>query len=209
MLSQAVGKPVRLQFMRWDEHGYDNYGPAHVGEARVAADASGRITAYEYHGWQHSWVTTETSEQLAFGAAAAERPGVGAQGINPLTLGSMYGVENLRLVNHKLNGLEYLKGAWLRSPLDLAMSFASEQAVDQLAFLLKVDPWEFRQKNIKDPRWLGVLNAAIARRGWLSFSCNSASSSSRSLLPRVSESASSTAAGEVASAPMPFRRSSS
>ena len=166
ILSQAVGKPVRLQFMRWDEHGWDNYGPAHVGEVQAAADASGRIVAYEYHGWQHSWCTTETSDQLAFGTAAAERPGIGAQGINPLTLGSMYDVPNLRLINHKVNGLQYLKGAWLRSPLDLSLTFASEQAIDQLAYLLKLDPLEFRQRNIKDERWLGVLNAAAQAAKW-------------------------------------------
>ncbi len=55
----------------------------------------GKIVAYEYHGWQHSWSNTETSDQLAFGTPAAERPGIGAQGINPLTLGSMYDIPNL------------------------------------------------------------------------------------------------------------------
>jgi CO/xanthine dehydrogenase Mo-binding subunit len=166
ILSQAAGRPVRVQFMRWDEHGWDNYGPAHVGEVQAAADAEGRIVAYEYHGWQHSWCTTETSDQLAFGTPAAERPGIGAQGINPLTMGSMYEIPNYRLVNHKLPGLQYLKGAWLRSPLDLSLTFASEQAIDQLAFLLKVDPLEFRRRNIKDERWLGVLNAAAQAANW-------------------------------------------
>jgi len=166
LLSQAAGRPIRLQFMRWDEHGWDNYGPAHVGEVRAGADANGRIVAYEYHGWQHSWCTVETTDQLAFGTPAAERPGIGAQGINPLTMGSMYGIANLRLVNHKLPGLEYLKGAWLRSPLDLSLTFASEQAVDQLAYLLKMDPYEFRQRNIQDSRWLGVLNAAAQAARW-------------------------------------------
>jgi CO/xanthine dehydrogenase Mo-binding subunit len=166
ILSQETGKPVRVQFMRHDEHGWDNYGPAHVGEVQAAVDASGRIVAYEYHGWQHSWCTTETSDQLAFGTAAAERPGVGAQGINPLTLASMYDIPNLKLVNHKLPGLEYLKGAWLRSPLDLSLTFASEQAIDQLAYLLNVDPLEFRRKNIRDERWLGVLNAAAQAAKW-------------------------------------------
>jgi nicotinate dehydrogenase subunit B len=60
----------------------------------------------------------------------------------------------------------YLKGAWLRSPLDLSFSFASEQAIDQLAYLLKMDPWEFRQRNIKDERWLGVLNAVARAANW-------------------------------------------
>ncbi len=27
IMSKLVGAPVRVQYMRWDEHGYDNYGP--------------------------------------------------------------------------------------------------------------------------------------------------------------------------------------
>jgi len=60
----------------------------------------------------------------------------------------------------------YLKGGWLRSPLDLSVSFASEQAIDQLAYLLNMDPWEFRQRNITDPRWRGVLDAAAQAAKW-------------------------------------------
>jgi CO/xanthine dehydrogenase Mo-binding subunit len=165
IMSQVAGKPVRLQFMRWDEHGWDNYGPAHVGEVRAAADAEGRIVAYEYHGWQHNWITVETTQQLA-GTPAAEREGSAAQQVSPLNLGSMYDVANLKLVNHRVPGLGYLKGAWLRSPLDLSFSFASEQAIDQLAYLLKMDPYAFRQRNIKDERWLGVLNAVAQASNW-------------------------------------------
>jgi nicotinate dehydrogenase subunit B len=166
VLSQAAGKPVRLQFMRWDEHGWDNYGPAHIGEARVAADANGRIVAYEYHGWQHNWSTVETSEQLALGTQAAERPGGAAQQVSPLNLGSMYDPANLRLVNHRIPGAGYLKGGWLRSPLDLSFSFASEQAIDQLAYASNADPYTFRKQNIKDERWLGVLNAVAQAARW-------------------------------------------
>ena len=165
ILSQLAGKPVRVQFMRADEHGWDNYGPAHLGEARVAADAQGRITAYEYHGWQHNWSNVEASAQLA-GTTPAEREGTAAQQVSPLNLGSMYDAANLRLVNHRVPGAGYLRGAWLRSPLDLSFSFTSEQAIDQLAFLLNLDPLEFRRRNIKDPRWLGVLNAAAEASRW-------------------------------------------
>ncbi|HEX5432353.1 MAG TPA: molybdopterin cofactor-binding domain-containing protein [Bryobacteraceae bacterium] len=168
LLSQLAGKPVRLQFMRWDEHGWDNYGPAHVGEVRAGADAQGNLTTYEYHGWQHNWSGTETSAQLA-GKPPAEWPGgpvQGVQGVNRLTCGGMYKIPNLRLVNHKLPNLGYLKGAWLRSPLDLSFAFASEQAIDQLAYLLKMDPYEFRKRNIADERWLGVLDAAAKAAKW-------------------------------------------
>jgi nicotinate dehydrogenase subunit B len=165
LLSQLAAKPVRLQFMRWDELGWDNFGPAHLGQVRAAADASGKLIAYEYEGWQHGWSNTETTSQLT-GVPTAEWPGGAVQGVSALNCGGMYDVANLRLVNHKLPVAEYLKGGWLRSPLDLSYSFASEQAIDQLAYLLEMDPHEFRQRNIKDARWLGVLDAAAQAAKW-------------------------------------------
>ena len=167
-MSQDAGRPVRVQFMRWDEHGWDNFGPAHVGEARAAADDGGKIVAYEYHGWQHGWSGTEASAQLT-GAPVGEfinAPAMGVQGVNRLTCGGQYTIANLKLVNHKLPVTEYLKAGWLRSPLDLSFAFASEQAIDQLAFMLEIDPYEFRRRNIADERWLGVLDAAAKAANW-------------------------------------------
>jgi CO/xanthine dehydrogenase Mo-binding subunit len=166
LLSLLAGAPVRLQFMRWDEHGWDTYGPPHVGEARVATDSSGRIVAYEYHGWQHNWSQVETSTQLAGVAAAAEWPPVGVQGVNPLVCGGMYDIANLKLVNHRVPALDWLRAGWLRSPLDLAFAFVSEQAIDQCAVALGTDPLEFRRNNIRDARWRGVLDAAAEAAGW-------------------------------------------
>ena len=165
VMSQLAGKPVRLQFMRWDELGWDNYGPAHVGEVRAAADANGKIIAYEYEGWHHNWANVETTSQLT-GVPPAEWVTAAAQQVNPLTCGGMYSIPNIRLVNHKINGLEFLKAAWLRSPLDLSFSFASEQAIDQLAYLAGIDPHEFRQRNIADARWQGVLDAVAQAAKW-------------------------------------------
>ncbi|HEX5229694.1 MAG TPA: molybdopterin cofactor-binding domain-containing protein [Bryobacteraceae bacterium] len=166
LLSQLAEKPVRLQFMRWDEHGWDNYGPSHVGEVRAAADNDGKLVGYEYHGWQHHWSNVETSEQLALGTPAAEWQPNPAMQVNPRCCGGMYDIPNVRLINHHVPGLGYLKGAWLRSPLDLSFAFTSEQAIDQLAFLLKLDPYEFRRRNIKDEHWLGVLDAAAKAANW-------------------------------------------
>ena len=166
LLSQLAGAPVRVQFMRWDEHGWDTYGPAHVGKARVSADASGKLVSYEYEGWQHHWSLIETTAQSATGTPAAEWPPFPAQQINPLTLGGMYDIPNRKLLNHHVDGLDYLKGAWLRSPLDLSFSFVSEQAIDDLAFQLGMDPWRFRQQNISNVHWRDVLDAAAEAAGW-------------------------------------------
>jgi nicotinate dehydrogenase subunit B len=166
ILSQLAGAPVRVQLMRWDEHGWDPYGPAHVGEVRAAADETGKIVAYEYNGWQHNWSLIEPSQQLAQGTDAAYWPFPVSQQVSPTNCGAMYAIDNLRLVNHRLTRPSYLRAGWLRSPLGLSLSFTSEQAIDELAYRLGQDPYEFRKQNILDDRWLGVLEAAAEAAGW-------------------------------------------
>ena len=168
ILSQAVGKPVRVQFSRGDEHGWDNFGPAHLAEVRAAADANGRLVGFEYHGWQHGWnFVVEPSEELALDAKIPDPVTAPAAGVNNNTAGGVYNIPNRRVINHTVNGLEgYLKGSFLRSPLDLSISFASEQVIDELAYLAKLDPVEFRRKNVSDPRWHGVLDAVLTASKW-------------------------------------------
>jgi CO/xanthine dehydrogenase Mo-binding subunit len=166
ILSQLAGAPVRLQFMRWDEHGWDTFGPPQIGIARVAADAEGKLTGYEYECWQHNWSFIEATAQLATNAPAVEWPRGAPQGVNPAVNGGMYTIPSLKLVDHQVSSLELLRGAWLRSPLDLALTFVSEQAVDQLAHDLDLDAYEFRLRNIADERWQGVLDAVAEASAW-------------------------------------------
>jgi len=167
VMSQAVGKPVRVQFMRSDELGWDDYGPAHLADVRAGIDANGNLVAYEYHGWQHGWVVNETTHELALRTPPKERTaGAGSIPVNRMSTGSMYTVSNRRVVSHAVPMVGYLKGAPLRSPLDLSFAFASEQTIDELATAAKMDPLEFRRRNIGDARWLGVLNAAADAAKW-------------------------------------------
>src|SRR5262249_46081376 len=166
ILSQAVKRPVRVQFMRADEHGWDNYGPAHFAEVRAGIDAEGRIIAYEYHGWQHGWIGNESSHELALKTPPQERTTGTSIIVNRISTGSMYAVANRRVVSHAVPMTGYLKGAPLRSPLDLSFSFASEQTIDELAHAAGIDPLAFRRRNIADGRWLGVLDAAAEAARW-------------------------------------------
>ena len=166
IMAQLAGRPVRVQFMRWDEHGWDTYGPAHLGKVTVSAKADGRIDGYVYEGWQHNWSLVEASDQLARGGAAAEWAVFPSDQVGLATCGGQYDIANLKLVNHRVPGAGYLRGAWLRSPLDLSCAFASEQAIDELAYRLGRDPVEFRRQNIGDPRWLGVLEAVAKAADW-------------------------------------------
>ena len=65
-MSQAVGKPVRVQFMRWDEHGWDQFGPAQATDVRAGIDAAGNLVAYDYTAYNHGWTqVVESAAELA------------------------------------------------------------------------------------------------------------------------------------------------
>src|SRR5262249_37813141 len=120
-----------------------------------------------YHGWQHGWMVNETTHELALLTPPKEQTsGPPSIPVNRMSTGSMYAVANRRVVSHAVPMVGYLKGAPLRSPLDLSFAFPSEQTIDELAFALKMDALEFRRKNIGDARWLGVLNAAAQAARW-------------------------------------------
>lgn len=168
IMATAIGKPVRVQYMRWDELGWDNYGPAHLAEVRAGVDEQGKIVAYEYDGWQHGWTMTSTVSDSARTKAGIERAsGSGSITVNPISTGSMYKIQNRRVTSHAVPMVNYLRGAALRSPLDLSFAFASEQTIDELAQAVKLDPLEFRRRNIGDERWLGVLEAAAKAANWM------------------------------------------
>ena len=124
VMSQAVGRPVRVQFMRSDEHGWDDYGPAHLADVRAGIDANGKIVAYQYDGWQHGWLINETTHELALNTPPKERTsGPMSIPVNRMSTGSMYQIADRRVVSHMVPMVGLLKGAPLRSPLDLSFAF--------------------------------------------------------------------------------------
>ena len=174
VLSQEVGTPVRLQLSREDEHGWDNYGPALLSDVRAAANAEGKLTALEYRAWVHATAWFETASQLALGTPpptggfGVERAGPGGAGLFSVHLSQtdMYEVANRRIVNHRVTGPGYLRTGALRAPMDPSTYFALEGAMDELAHAAKLDPYEFRRRNISHARWLGVLEATTQAAKW-------------------------------------------
>lgn len=176
IMSQELGRPVRLQLSRQDEFGWDYFGPAHLAEIRGAVDANGKIVAFEYQAWGYDTNGVPSAPQLlamppqgggrgAAGGAAAVRAG-GLYQIR-ISQNDMYDVPNRRLIEHRLDGRGYLKLGPLRAPLDPPYFFAQEGMIDELAYLARLDPYEFRTRNISDHRWLGVLEAAAKAARWM------------------------------------------
>ncbi len=166
IISQEVGRPVRVQFMRWDEFGWGNYGFAHLADVRAAADADGKIVAFEYQGWSHGATSVWTPDMLAEGTAAVVNETRGTTAQLRLSQNDMYDIPNRRMVDHRVSGLGYLRAGPVRAPGDPPYFFAQEQPMDQLAHLAGLDPYEFWRRNISEPRWLGVLQAATEAAKW-------------------------------------------
>jgi CO/xanthine dehydrogenase Mo-binding subunit len=169
VLSSLAGAPVRLQFMRWDEHGWDNYGPAQLTDVRAAVTADGTLTAFEWTQFGQVHYSTQSTEQQVSGQAQFGNQGRLESTIN----GTQYSIANRKVIG-KTVPLEdnSFKVSFLRAPDALQSAFASEQMVDELAYLVKMDPVAFRRKNIAtiatDPqqRWLNVLNGVAAASNW-------------------------------------------
>jgi CO/xanthine dehydrogenase Mo-binding subunit len=174
VLSQEAGRPVRLQLSREDELGWDNYGPAQLSDLRAAVDANGKLVALDYQAWAHATAWFETASQLALGSPpptggfGAGAPGPGGAGLFSVHLSQtdMYDVPNRRIVNHRVAGAGYLRTGALRAPMDPSTFFALEGVMDELAYATKLDPYEFRKRNISHARWLGVLKAATDAAKW-------------------------------------------
>src|SRR5439155_74009 len=64
LLSQAVGRPVRVQWMRHDEHGWEPMSPAMTMDVRAGLDAEGHITAFEFQQWSQSHSRGESGNFL-------------------------------------------------------------------------------------------------------------------------------------------------
>src|SRR5262245_30203384 len=133
IMSQELGRPVRLQMSRQDEFGYDNYGPAHLADIRAAVDTNGKIVAFEYQQWSHAGPFDSTIEHLALGteSTVVDTPtGVGLYQVR-LSQNDMYDIPNRRIIDHRLGATGYLRIGPLRAPLDPPYFFAQEGVMDE------------------------------------------------------------------------------
>ncbi|MBV6305709.1 molybdopterin-dependent oxidoreductase [Candidimonas humi] len=162
LMSQAVGRPVRVQWMRWDEHGWEPKGPPIVQDLEGAVDDKGNVVA-----WRHRmWIPT-TGDTHLIAAELAKTAEIGATGRGRPAIRYSYTFGNADVSCHG-EGKVALLTAWLRSPAQFETTYAMEAFIDELAAAAGRDPLELRLAYLKDPRALGVLRAAAHAYGWRS-----------------------------------------
>jgi len=175
VISKNVGAPVRLQWMRWDEHGWDAYGPALMFDVTAGVDASGKITGLDWTTYGQGGTTLmPTSEQVGFATWPATPP---SGGPTPADTPYTAAATNKRVLAKTVPLYQGgLKSAALRAPNAPQQTFASEQLIDELAVAANMDPIAFRRLNT-DPnqtgavgpvgqRWLAALDAVSKMSNW-------------------------------------------
>jgi nicotinate dehydrogenase subunit B len=176
LLARAVpGRPVRLQWMRDDEFGWEPYGPAMVMHAKAALGSDGKIADWSYEVWSNSHSTRPQSTSGANVLAAwylAEPQAMGPPTSPPQPAGGgdrnsipLYDFPSQRVVHHFVQDMPVRVSA-LRTLGAYANVFALESFMDELAVAAGADPIAFRLAHLKDPRARAVIEAVARISGW-------------------------------------------
>jgi CO/xanthine dehydrogenase Mo-binding subunit len=189
VLSQAVGRPVRLQYMRQDEMMWENFGNACVIEHRAGLAEDGSIMVWD----RENWVANRGSrpgydkpgnvisgmllgyepEPLKPSPAKppAKRLRNGSNTVPEYAAGCVGGecsgsgtVKSERVLTHTVASPFYTGP--LRSPLRIQNTFANECFLDELAVAAHADPVEYRLRHLRNQRVRGVLQAAAKAGNW-------------------------------------------
>jgi len=205
ILSKALGKPVRVQWMRWDQHGWDHAGVANMFDVKMGVNASGKIVAADWQSYGQAQSNLDTTKELlgpnsGYGSGASWPATPGSGGVAP-TDAAVYNTNYARRVLAKTQPLYggAFRCNFLRAPNAPQQYFASEQIVDEAAYAVKMDPVAFRRlnidgSNVAGARWLAAMDAATQAAGW-----------KPKVPPRASRRATSRSAAASASASSPAR----
>jgi len=171
VLAKAVGKPVRLQYMRDQGTGWDPKGPASIHKARAALDASGKVIAYEFLSKGFSRVDVNTNGGHPWDTLAGQTMGVALKSGDGFGVpAESYAFDNKKLgwetIAPLLDRSSPLRSAHLRDPVGPQIHFASESFIDEVAAAVNADTIEFRLRHIKDARDVAVIKAAAEKANW-------------------------------------------
>ena len=161
LLSRAVGLPVRVQLTREQEHLWEPKGAAQWMTVDGGLATDGTVAAYDFRTTYPSngaptlaLLLTRTVEPLPLAFEMGDR-----------TARPPYDYRNLRVTVDDMAPI--LRASWLRGVSALPNSFAHESYVDELATAAGVDPVEFRLNQLSDPRARELIEATVAKAGWV------------------------------------------
>ncbi|MBB6104261.1 CO/xanthine dehydrogenase Mo-binding subunit [Paraburkholderia bannensis] len=167
------GQPVRVQWMREQEHTWDHYTPAMVTEVNASLDANGSIVDWNYALWSSSHNERIVNAGRLIPAQMLEKPFTPAPSVPMLQPEGggdrnaipLYALPNMRVMNN-FSPTMPLHTSAMRSLGAHMNIYTIETFMDELAAAAGVDPVAFRLKHMQDPRAREVIQLAAEKFGW-------------------------------------------
>ena len=171
LLSQATGKPVRVQGMRHEGHGWDPKGPASVINVKAGLDANNKVIGYRFKAkgfsaWDVRSNESDPSDTLAGLLTGWPKKTRHNYGTPSETYDFPNKLEFWQTIPPFLETASPLRTAHFRDPQGPQIHFASESFIDEMAAAIGKDPVEFRLEYLTDARDIAVVEAAAKEAGW-------------------------------------------
>lgn len=171
LLSQAVGRPVRVQGMRVEGHAWDPKAPASIHIARAGFDDKDRVVAFSFLSKGFSAGDMSSNESRPNDTYAGMLTGWPSKSVHRFDIPEEHYVFPAKLgywqtVAPLLDKASPLRTAHMRDPMGPQIHFAFESFIDEMAHAVGADPVEFRLRHLTEPRDIAVIKAAAERAGW-------------------------------------------
>ena len=188
LMSRAIGAPVRVQWSRQDEHGWEPKGPAQTQVLKAGIDDDGKIIAWEFTDYSFPWTVSSITTLLASQQVGIKSKSPGSGNGNQGG-GEIYAFENSKVLAEEIPWLQPepfpLRTSNLRAPGQLSRCFASETLLSEIASDLGVDPVELRLGYLTgDQRGTDILKAVAEKSRWQKHSSPAANSSGTTVTGR-------------------------
>ncbi len=171
VLSAAVGRPVRVQWMRYEGITWDPKGVAAVTHGRAGLDADGKVTGYNFvvKAFSRSNMRSrgDDSGSVLAGHLLGREPENGYASRSPE---QSYKFDAMRYTEEVIDPLlkvaSPLRTAHFRDPMGPEVHFGQESFIDEVALAAGADPVAFRLRYLTDPRDIAVMQLAAEQSGW-------------------------------------------
>ena len=160
LLSRAVGRPVRVQLTREQEHAWEPKGTAQLIDVDGGLRADGSVAAYDFT----TRYPSNAAPTLALLLTGIVSPTPAVLQMGDRTAIPPYDYDAMRIVAHDMPPI--VRASWLRGVSALPNTFAHESYIDELATEAGVDPIEYRLRYLKDPRAIDLVKAVAERAEW-------------------------------------------
>ena len=160
LLSRAVGRPVRVQLTREQEHAWEPKGTAQLMDVNGGLRADGSVAGYDFA----TRYPSNGAPTLALLLTGIIPPVPAVFEMGDRTAIPPYDYDAMRVTAHDMPPI--VRASWFRGVSALPNTFAHESYIDELAAEAGVDPIEYRLRYLKDPRAVDLVKAVAKRADW-------------------------------------------